>query len=211
VYSSLGDVQMARNDLTAARQSYEKSLALRTQMGEIQSSAQTQVYLAKLSIEEGHAADVEQTLRKCKGGFEKQEQRDDEIDSTIALAEALLAQRRYAEARREIESVTPLLQKNQNKLLQLQFRLMAARVELALGHVDAAGKEIQAVRGEAIATGYVAFEFESRLALADWNEASGNSSQSKVLLTGLEKAANQRGYRLIADKAGARLKMNPHS
>ena len=205
VYGSLGDVQMARNDLVEARKSYEKSLALRTQIGEIQSSAQTQVSLAKLSIEEGHAADVEQTLRKCRTDFQGQGQRDDEIDATIALTEGLLAQKKYAEAEKEIESVTPLLQKNQNKLLQLQFRLAAARVELALGHLDVAGKQIQAVRVEATATGYVAFEFETRLALAEWMEASGKPAQSKELLLALENAADQRGYKLIAGKANAKL------
>jgi eukaryotic-like serine/threonine-protein kinase len=204
-YSSLGDVQMARNDLAEARKSYEKSLALRTQIGEIQSSAQTQVSLAKLSIEEGHSADVEQTLRKCRSEFQGQGQRDDEINATIVLTEGLLSQKKYAEANKEIESTTPLLQKNQNKLLQLQVRLAAARVELGLGHLDVAGKEIQAVRAAATATGYVAFEFETRLALADWMEASGKSAQSKELLMALQKAANQRGYKLIADKANAKL------
>lgn len=206
VYSSLGDVQMARNDLSEARKSYEKSLALRTQIGEMQSSAQTQVSLAKLSIEEGHAADVEQTLRKCRTEFQGQGQRDDEIDATIALTEGLLSQKKYPEAKKEIESVTPLLQKNQNTLLQLQFRLAAARVELALGHLDVAGKEIQAVRAQAAATGYVAFEFETRLVLAEWMEVSRKSAESKALLVALEKAANQRGYKLVADKANANLK-----
>jgi eukaryotic-like serine/threonine-protein kinase len=206
VYSSLGDVQMAHNDLAEARKSYEKSLALRTQIGEIQSSAQTQVSLAKLSIEEGHAAGVEQTLRKCRTEFQEQGQRDDEIDATIALTEGLLSQKKYAEAKKEIESVTSLLQKNHNKLLQLQFRLAAARVELALGHLDVAGKEIQTVRAEATATGYVAFEFETRLALAAWMEASGKPADSKDVLMALEKAANQRAFMLVADKADAQLK-----
>jgi tetratricopeptide (TPR) repeat protein len=205
VYSSLGDVQMARNDLAEARKSYEKSLALRKQIGEIQSSAQTQVSLAKLSIEEGHAADVEQTLRKCRTEFQGQGQRDDEIDATIVLTEGLLSQKKYAEAKKEIESITPLARKNQNKLLQLQVRLAAARVELGLGHLDGAGKEIQAVRADAMATGYVEFEFETRLALAEWMEVSGKSAQSKELLMALQKAANQRGYKRIADKANATL------
>ncbi len=94
--------------------------------------------------------------RRCGSAgreFQGQGQRDDEINATIVLTEALLSQKKYAEAKKEIESTTPLLQKNQNKLLQLQVRLAAARVELALGHLDVAGKEIQAVRAEATATG----------------------------------------------------------
>jgi eukaryotic-like serine/threonine-protein kinase len=205
-YNALGDVQMARGDLTEARKSYEKSLSLRTDIGEVQSAAQTRVSLAKLAIEEGHAADAEKALREAKSGFGQQEQSDDQIRTTIVLAEALLAQKKYSDAQKELEGAGPLLSKNQNKLLQLQFRLATARADLGLGKLDAAGKEMQAVRAEAKATGFIAFEFETRLALAEWTEASGKSAQSKELLTALEKAANQRGYKLVADKANAKLK-----
>lgn len=206
VYSALGDVQMARGDLADARASYEKSLNLRAEIGETQSASQTRVNLAELSIEEGHATDAEKTLRESMREFERQEQSDDQIWATIVLTEALLAQKKYSEAQKELDGAGPLLTKNQNKLLQLRFRLMTARVELGLGRLDGAGKEMRAVRAEATATGFVAFELETRLALAAWMEASGQSARSKELLVGLERAANQRGFKLVADKAGAKLK-----
>ena len=206
VYSALGDVQMARGDLVEARKSYEKSLGLRTEIGEVQSAAQTRVSLAKLSLEEGHAADAERALREAKDGFAQQEESDDQIRTTILLTEALLAQKKYSDGQKELETAGQLLSKNQNKLLQLQFRLMTARVDLGLGRLDVAGKELQAVRAEATSIGFVAFEFETRLALAAWMEASGKSAQSKEVLMTLEKAANQRGYKLVADKASAQLK-----
>ncbi|HEY2819906.1 MAG TPA: winged helix-turn-helix domain-containing protein [Candidatus Acidoferrum sp.] len=205
VYSSLGDVQMARGDLAEARNSYEKSLSLRTQIGEVQSAAQTQMSLAKLSIEEGHAADAERVAREVKRTFEQQEQADDRIRASIVLAEALLAQKKYSDAQKEIEASASLLSKNQDKLLQLQFRLTSARAQLGTSHTELAGKEIQAIRAEATAAGFVAFEFETRLALADWTEASGNPAQSKPILDGLQKAATQRGFTLVADKATAKL------
>jgi eukaryotic-like serine/threonine-protein kinase len=208
VYSSLGEVQMARGELAEGRNSYEKSLNLRARIGEVQSAAQTRVYLAELLIEEGHAADAEKTMREVIHGFEQQEQADDQIRGTIVLTDALLAQKKYSDAQHELEAAGPLLNKNQNKLLQLQFRLTTARVDLGLGRLDVAGKEIQALRTEATATGFVAFEFETRLALADWMEASGRSSRSKSVLIELEKAANQRGYKLIADQASARRQTN---
>jgi DNA-binding winged helix-turn-helix (wHTH) protein/tetratricopeptide (TPR) repeat protein len=201
VYGALGDVQMARGDLTEARKSYQKALGLRTEIGEVQNAGETRVSLAKLSIEEGHAADAEKALREAKDGFGQQEQADEQIRATMFLAESLLAQKKYAEAQKELVGAGPLLSKNQNKLLRLQFRLTTARVDLGLGRLDVAGKEIRAVRAEAMATGFIAFEFETRLALAAWLEASGKAGESKELLTGLEKAANQRGYKLVADKA----------
>jgi eukaryotic-like serine/threonine-protein kinase len=206
VYSGLGDVQMMRGDLVESRKSYEQSLNLRTQIGETQNAAQTRIYLAKQSIEEGHAADAERLAREVKRTFEQQEQSDDWIRTSIVLAEALLAQKKYSDAQQEIEAAAPLLNKNQNKLLQLEFRLTRARTQLGTNHTELAGKEIQAVRSEALAAGFVAFEFETRLALADWTEASGNSAQSKTILDGLQKAATQRGFILIADKAAAKLR-----
>jgi eukaryotic-like serine/threonine-protein kinase len=206
VYSALGDVEMARGDLADARTSYEKSLNVRTEIGETQSAAQTRVNLAELSIEEGHAADAEKTMRESMREFEQQEQSDDQIRAKIVLTEALIAQKKYSDAQKELEAASPLLSKNQDKLLELRFRLTTARVDIGVGRLAVAGKEIQAVRAEATATGFVAFEFETRLALATWMEASGKKGESKDILVALVKAANQRGFKLVADKADAKLK-----
>jgi tetratricopeptide (TPR) repeat protein len=210
VYNALGEVQMTRGDLVEARKSYEKSLGLRTEIGDVQTAAQTRVSLAKLSIEEGHAADAEHSLREVKVGFAQQEQSDDQIRATIVLAEALLEQKKYSDAQSELETAGPLLSKNQNKLLQLQFRLATAQVDLGLGRLDVAARELQAIRTEATALGFVVFEFETRLALASWMEATGKTAQSKELLMALEKSANQHGCKLFADKANAKLKTISH-
>jgi tetratricopeptide (TPR) repeat protein len=58
VLSGEGDVQMDRGDLTGARKSYADALHLRTQIGEVQNIEETNVRIAKLSIEEGLAAQV---------------------------------------------------------------------------------------------------------------------------------------------------------
>ena len=55
VLNGLGDVFTDRGDLAAARKSYEESLTLRDHAGEKQAAAETQVALARLAIEEGHA------------------------------------------------------------------------------------------------------------------------------------------------------------
>ena len=56
-----------RGDLAAARKSYEESLALRERAGEKQAAAETQVALARLAIEEGHAAEAEAADAEMQG------------------------------------------------------------------------------------------------------------------------------------------------
>ncbi len=202
VFSSLGDLQMDRGDLLAARKSFEQSLDLRNKIGEIQSSAQTRVNLAKLSIEEGHPAESETDLRSCAALFDKEEQADDEIETSIVLTEALLAQKKFPDAKNEIARTVPLVDKNQNKLLQLRFHLVSARVAMGSGQSDAAHREMESVLTDAVKAGYVGLEFESRLAIVEWSLKNGRLAQAKSESLALQQAASRRGFERIAAKAG---------
>src|SRR6202041_1130385 len=66
VLSGLGDVNKDRGNLAQARKSYEESLAIRKQIGEKQNVGETQVSLARLPIEDGHAHDVDRRSRQWK-------------------------------------------------------------------------------------------------------------------------------------------------
>jgi len=46
--------------------------------------------LARLSLEEGHAADAETVIRKCKEQFHQDGQADDELAASVTLMEGLL-------------------------------------------------------------------------------------------------------------------------
>ena len=120
-----------RGDLAAARKSYEESLALRKQTGEKQTVAETELALARLSLEEGHAADAETVIRKCKEQFHQDGQADDELAASTTLVEGLLGQGKFAEGAQEKQESQALAAKSTNQLNRLQFDLAAARVELA--------------------------------------------------------------------------------
>jgi Flp pilus assembly protein TadD len=85
--SGVGDVLADRGDLAAARKSYEESLALRKQMGEKQTVAETELALARLSLDEGQAAEAETVIRKCKEQFHQDGQADDELAASVTLIE----------------------------------------------------------------------------------------------------------------------------
>jgi DNA-binding winged helix-turn-helix (wHTH) protein/tetratricopeptide (TPR) repeat protein len=204
VFSSLGDVQMDRGDLAASRKSYQQSLDLRNQIGEIQTAAQTRVYLAKLSVEEGHPADaLEKDLRNCKELFEKEEQVDDQINTVIVLSEALSAQKRFSEAKKELDAIAPLVQKSQNKLLNLRFSLAAAQVAMEMAPPEARAREMGLVRTEAVAAGYVELGFEAELVLVEWQQKVGQTAQAKSRAMALQQAASHRGFERVSAKADA--------
>ena len=88
-----GDVLADQGDLQAARSSHQESLTLCKEIGDKQAVAETELAsMARLSIEEGHAADAETVIRKCKEQFHQDQQADDELAASVVLIDALLAE-----------------------------------------------------------------------------------------------------------------------
>jgi DNA-binding winged helix-turn-helix (wHTH) protein/tetratricopeptide (TPR) repeat protein/TolB-like protein len=203
VLSGLGDILKDRGELSAARKSYEESLSVRTQTGQKQAAAESQVALALVSIEEGHPADAETTARKCRDQFHKEQEADDELAATVVLIQTLLTRGEYSEAKAELERAEPLANKSQNLLARLQFALTSACVLLASDHPDSSRPRSEQVLKDARRHGYLGVEFEARLALAELDNKSGHGAAAQAQLTSLERAANAKGFGLIARKAAA--------
>jgi Tfp pilus assembly protein PilF len=66
VLTAIGDVLLDRGDLDSARKSYQESLSLRKQIGEKQTVAETELALARLSLEEKEANDAETVLERLR-------------------------------------------------------------------------------------------------------------------------------------------------
>ena len=87
--------------------------------------AETQVALARLAVEEGHAADAEASLQKCKEQFHQEQEADDELAASVVLTEALLAQGKHADATKEIEATKSLATQSQNRLARFSLISLA--------------------------------------------------------------------------------------
>jgi eukaryotic-like serine/threonine-protein kinase len=201
----LGEILTDRGDLVEARKAYEQSLSLRNESGEIQAAGESRVALALLSIEEGRAADAESELRKRKDQFHEEREADDELTATAALVEALQQESEFAKAKDQIERSQDLAAKTQNILVRLQFDLTSARLLLASVHPESARPNLQKVLKQARGLGLVPQELETRLALAELEQKSGQSAAAKARLTSLKAVAERRGYGLIEKKAAAGL------
>jgi DNA-binding winged helix-turn-helix (wHTH) protein/tetratricopeptide (TPR) repeat protein len=201
VLAGVGDVLADRGDLAAARKSYGESLALRKQTGEKQTVAETELALARLSLGEGHAADAETVIRKCKEQFHQDGQADDELAAGTILIEGLLVQGKSVEAAKEAQATQALAAKSTNQLNRLQFDLVSARVELAIGHMAAARPKLQRTLDSARAHLLLGIELETRLRLAELKKKLGQRVEAQADLVALEKLARGKGFGLIAGKA----------
>jgi tetratricopeptide (TPR) repeat protein len=199
--AGIGDVFADRGDLTAARKSYEESLALRKQTGEKQTVAETELALARLSIEEGHAADSETVIRKCKEQFHQDGQADDELAASINLIEGLLGEGKFVEATKEEQASQTLAAKSTNQFNRLQFDLVSARVELASGHLDSSRAQLERTLQSAHAHHLLGVELETRLALAELKRKLGQSTGAQADFVALQKVAHDKGFGLIASQA----------
>ena len=201
VMQGLGDVAVDRGDLAAARKSYEEALSLRKQTGELQFAAETELALSRLAIEEGHAADAETVIRKCKEQFHQDAQADDELAASVVMIDALLRQGKFVEAARERQASQALAAKSTNQLNRLQFDLVSARIELAIGHPTASRPQLQRTLETARAHHLLGIELETRLALAEVREKVGQKIEAQADLVALQKFAHDKGFGLIAGKA----------
>ena len=104
VLGDLGDLHRAKGNLEEARADYTQALAIKNGTGDEIGAALSQVSIAMLSIDSGQAASAEPLIRFARDVFKKQKDRNDEIVAEAALAQALLAQGRSAQAANEIAS-----------------------------------------------------------------------------------------------------------
>jgi ATP/maltotriose-dependent transcriptional regulator MalT len=198
-----GNIQLDRDDLAGAEKSYEQSLAIRKEIGEKQLATETELALYRLAIEQGHAADAETLIRKCREEFHQEQQADDELSASIVLIDALLAQAKISEAENELKQTKPIAAQSVNKLLQLRFDLASARVDGALGHPDSGIAQLNETLKSARSHELLGIEFETRLAIAVLKKNARQSAAAQAESLALEKTARRSGFALIARKAAA--------
>ena len=203
---SLGSLLLQEADFLGSRMMYEQALKIRTTAGEELSMAETQVNLADLSLEEARSpVEQEAVVRKVLEVFQKQRARDDETNAWCILARALLAQGKAASE--AMQHARSLAAKSQNPEIRWRTAIAAASIETSekdIAHSAAgiaARKELSAIITKSRELGYMGIEFDARLALAEIEMKSGQTTAGREHLTAIEADAKARGYNLIARKA----------
>jgi hypothetical protein len=102
-----------------------------------------------------------------------------------------------------IDGARTLASQSQNRLNRLRFDLASARLQLATGQAELSRAQMQKVQREAQSLGFVAFELDTQLALAELEKNSQHNTLARTQLTALENSSHARGFDLVARKAAA--------
>ncbi len=201
--AGLGDVLTDQGDLAAARKFYNEALELRKQVGENQTIAETQMALAELSIDEGHGAEVEGEIRQCKERFHQQQQLDDELAASVVLSEVLRAQSKQTESQTELAESRSLVEKTQNRLLGMRYRLESVRALLSTNQAESLRYPLEQILQESSRLGFAELKLETMFTHAELEKRTGHDGAARAQLAALRIAARSKGFVLIANKTMA--------
>lgn len=197
------DVYLARDQLKQARERAQQSLALRQEMGAAIGIAESQFELAEVAFEQGQLAEAE-TLLRTAPKLEEQNKSDFAIHTAALSARLLLAQSKSAESRAAAERARALSQQTADFNSHFAAGIASALITAAGGRTAEAMHGLESVHAAASRRGYAWWDFESRLHLGELELRSG-SSAGRVRLQQLETEARNKGFLLIARKAGTAL------
>jgi len=202
--SGLGRVRLAQADWDDARQRFEESVQVASQIrGEV-FGAQYRLARAELALAMGQPAAAEAPIRVGLEVFRRAQAHDRELEARVLLSRALLDQGRVVEAHQEVAYAAALARISQQRGDRLAFAIVAARTEAASGkptELESATLKLQATATEAGLQGFLGYQFDARLALAEIETKAGRGALARGSLEKLEKDARARGYQAIARNA----------
>ena len=205
--AALGDIALAEDDLTLADKRYQRSMEIRKQLGEKGSIAGTQVSLAALALEQNRSADAESLARQAIQEFQLEKAPNQEAGARDVLAQALLAERKLAEASAEIATAGGLGATDPPTLLSLA--ITGARISAASTGTAVALRKLEATSKRARELGLSPYELEVRLAIGEIQTQGGMKDGARAGLEALRRDAAQMNYKLIARKADAMVSSKP--
>lgn len=204
----LAETLETKGNLAESRRQFEEALAIQQKMGAKALAAETQLELARLSIEEDHPEQAESAIRGAMTAFEEEKSDPDSSSAYTLLSQALLMQGKMEEARSAARRGVELSLTSSQPALKLPAAIQQARVDIA-SNVPANWAAAMRALNATIATtkrlGYYPLECEARLALGE-KELRDNSSLGRTHLAALAMEARSRGLELLAREADREMK-----
>jgi hypothetical protein len=148
---AIGARKRMAGDFIESRKSFDEALAVRVALDERVRAAETRVALARLSLDEGHAADAEALVRTALDVLESANIAAERAIALGVLARALAAQGHIAEAKAALANALPLAPGD--VATHLLVRFAAAQVR-AVAKEGAARTDLEAVRVDATRAGF---------------------------------------------------------
>ena len=206
--AGMGEVFRTEGEFDNARKYEAQALSEFQKIGERSEAAQAELSMADLMIDEGNAGSAIGQARHVVSEFSREKAADNEAIANAILARALLAEGKINEAQDAIGQANSALTRCDRHEAGLLVPIMSARVDAASGNM-AEGKRatntLQRVLSQSRQMGFVSYEFEARLALAEIEMRSGSISTARAHLQDLEREATAKGLGRISHQATATL------
>jgi eukaryotic-like serine/threonine-protein kinase len=206
---SLGEVLLLKADFTGARKALEESLAIRQSAGDQLTSAESQMELAQISMEEGqNLPESESALREVIDKFQKGKVGADESQAWNILAYDLIADGKFDDAKLAAEKALALSQQEQQLQLTLENEILSSRVLGLRASATVSDRKLALIKltsilSEAQKHDYLIEEFEARLARGQVETRISPRAQVAPYLAQLEQDAEAKGFKLVARKVAA--------
>lgn len=204
--SDIGRVLVLQGDLGNARKRFTEAFALRKELDEKDAMLDSTVDLARVSIEEGRPSDAEQAI---KGVLANQVPPDLEAFARSSLAQALAAQHKLAEARKQTSLALAASVRTHRRRTQLEAEITAAAVQGASGKpadvqsaIAALNKTVEQCRQ----LGFNQYRLSATLVLAEIELRRDKSDAARRKAEALEKEARESGFGLIVERVTRLLK-----
>jgi tetratricopeptide (TPR) repeat protein len=205
---SLGRALRLQGKIGQASEAESQAVSAFEEIGDKQSAARAQLTLAELLLDEGKLRQAQGSLNSAANEFVKERAARDAAVAYAVLSEVPLREGDLVAARGATGKAAEYLSKCSDREAELMVAISAARVQAFSGGLarDDAAKAFQEIASKANRLGFVPYEFEPRLALAEIEVNQGNRASARSHLEALRKEATDRGFGLIALKAAGDLK-----
>lgn len=177
-------------------------------IGDKQSAARARLMIAELLLDSNNLPEAQSTSIAAADEFRREKAARDAALAYAVLSQVLLREGSLIEARKAIEESTIYLSKCSDREAEMTVAIAAARVEAVSGGIsrDDAAKALQQIATKANHLGFVPYELEPQLALAEIELTFGDGANARSHLEAVQKEALNRGFGLIALKAAGDLK-----
>jgi DNA-binding winged helix-turn-helix (wHTH) protein/tetratricopeptide (TPR) repeat protein len=205
---NLGRALRLQGRTTEARNAESQSVSGFEAIGDKQSAARARLMIAQLLLDDGELQQAQVDSRNAANVFVREKAARDAALAYSVFSQAMLREGNLVGAQQAIDEAARFLSKCSDREAELIVAISAAQIQVVSGGLarDSAAKSFEEIASKANRLGFVPYELEPRLALAEIEVNVGDHATARSHLEALQKEAAERGFGLIALKAAGDLK-----
>jgi tetratricopeptide (TPR) repeat protein len=211
---SLGRALRLQGRILEAGKAESESVSIFEEIGDKQSAARARLIMAELLLDDGKLQQAQLNAISAADEFVREKAARDAALAYAIVSQVRLREGNLAAAQEAVQQAATYLSKCSDREVELVVAISEARIQAVSGGdaTDSATKNLQEIATKANRLGFVPYELEPRLALAEIAVNLGDRVSAKSQLEALRKEAAERGFGLIALKAEGDLRnlLLPH-